>query len=159
MPCMSYDTNWASGSSDRDIKRLKAEADKLARIACAAMSELEKMGKEDFLILKNEEVGTWWAAHKEADRKERERVAELERKKRVKEEALKRLTDEEKELLGLKKPPVKKHKKYSPKEETYSIEVEEMDFDEWAKEESEYAAEDILRYAKVALNKGKWQGD
>lgn len=113
MPCMSYDTNWANDSSDRDIKRLKAEADKLARIACAAMTELEKQGREDFLILKNEEVGTWWAAHKEADRKERERVAEQERRERVKREALDRLTDEEKELLGLKKPAAKRHKKAS----------------------------------------------
>ena len=156
MPCMSYDTNWANDSSDRDIKRLKAEADKLARIACAAMTELEKMGKEDFLILKNEEVGTWWAAHKEADRRERERVAEIERKERVKKEALDRLTDEEKELLGLKKPAAKKHKKYSPSKETYSIEVEEMDFDEWTKENREYAAEDVLEYAKIVLNKGKY---
>ena len=156
MPCMSYDTNWANSSSDSDVKRLKEEADKLARIACAAMTELEKMGKEDFLILKNEEVGQWWAKHKEADRKEQERIAEKARKERVKAEALARLTDEEKELLGLKKPAAKKHKKYSPKDETYSIEVEEMDFDEWAKEQSEYAAEDILRYAKIALNKGKY---
>jgi len=111
MPCQSYESNWAHDSNDRDVKRLKAEADKLARIACAAMSELEKMGKEDFLILKNEEVGQWWAAHKEADRKERERVAEKERRERVKKEALDRLTDEEKELLGLKRPAVKKHKK------------------------------------------------
>ena len=111
MPCMSYDTNWAHSSSDSDIRRLKKEADKLARIACAAMTELEKMGKEDFLILKNEEVGQWWAAHKEADRKEQERVAEKERRERVKKEALDRLTDEEKELLGLKRPAAKKTKK------------------------------------------------
>ena len=156
MPCMSYDTNWASSSSDSDIKRLKKEADKLARIACEALTELEKAGKADFLILKNDELREWWEAHKEADRKEKARVAEQERRERVKREALDRLTDEEKELLGLKKPAPKKHKKFSPKEETYSIEVQEMDFDEWAKEEGEYAAEDVLRYAKVALNKGKY---
>lgn len=112
MPCMSYDTNWAHNSNDGDVRRLKKEADKLARIACAAMEELEKIGKEDFLILKNEEVGQWWATHKEQDRKERERIAEKERRERVKQEALDRLTDEEKELLGLKKPAAKKHKKF-----------------------------------------------
>jgi hypothetical protein len=108
---MSYDTNWASGSSDSDIKRLKAEADKLARIACEALTELEKVGKADFLILKNDELREWWEAHKEADRKEQARIAEAERRERVRKEALSRLTDEEKELLGLKKPTVKKHKK------------------------------------------------
>lgn len=143
MPCMSYDTNWAHGSNDRDIKRLKEEADKLARIACAAMTELEKQGREDFLILKNEEVGTWWAKHKEADRKERERVAELERKKRVKEEALKRLTDEEKELLGLA-PKVKKvHKKFENK----VIDLDLESVQEWAKEEYD----DLIRYSENDL--------
>ena len=127
MPCMSYDTNWAHSSSDSDVRRLKKEADKLARIACAAMTELEKMGKEDFLILKNEEVGHWWAAHKEADRKERERVAELERRERLKKEALDRLTDEEKELLGLKKPIVKKNKKVKNSNAWDDPDVEEIE--------------------------------
>jgi hypothetical protein len=124
---MSYDTNWAHSSSDSDVRRLKKEADKLARIACAAMTELEKMGKEDFLILKNEEVGHWWAAHKEADRKERERVAELERRERLKKEALDRLTDEEKELLGLKKPIVKKNKKVKNSNAWDDPDVEEIE--------------------------------
>jgi hypothetical protein len=124
---MSYDTNWAHSSSDSDVRRLKKEADKLARIACAAMTELEKMGKEDFLILKNEEVGHWWASHKEADRKERERVAELERRERLKKEALDRLTDEEKELLGLKKPIVKKNKKVKNSNAWDDPDVEEIE--------------------------------
>ena len=143
MPCMSYDTNWANDSNDRDVKRLKAEADKLARIACAAMTELEKMGKEDFLILKNEEVGHWWAAHKEADRKERERVAEKARRERVKKEALDRLTDEEKELLGLKKPVVKKHKKFPLSKE---LDVYEEDI--------EYMLED-LKESYLQITRGK----
>jgi hypothetical protein len=85
------------------------------------------MGKEDFLILKNEEVGHWWAAHKEADRKERERVAELERRERLKKEALDRLTDEEKELLGLKKPIVKKNKKVKNSNAWDDPDVEEIE--------------------------------
>ena len=149
MPCMSYDTNWAHGSSDNDIRRLKKEADKLARIACAAMTELEKMGKEDFLILKNEEVSQWWAAHKEADRKERERVAEVERKKRVKEEALKRLTDEEKELLGLKKPAAKKHNKFPVSKELEDSIV-------WEREADIYEeTEELIKYAYDAVMKRK----
>lgn len=98
MPCRDYvsdgDTGW-------NRERYKEQCDKLARIACAAMTELEKVGKADFLVLKDDELRNWWEAHKETDRKERARIAEIERQERVKQEALDRLTDEEKELLGL----------------------------------------------------------
>ena len=103
MPCMSYDTNWARSSDDRDIKRLKAEADKLARIACKALEALEGMGKEDFLLLKDDEVRDWWKAHKIADAQARAAAEEKQRRKEAKERVLARLTDEEKILLGLKK--------------------------------------------------------
>jgi hypothetical protein len=96
MPCMDYESS--SGDSSR---KLKKQADKLARIACAALEELERNGVAEVLLLKNDELREWWAAHKEADRKERERVAELERRERVRQEALDRLSAEEKELLGL----------------------------------------------------------
>ena len=153
MPCMSYDTNWANSDSDSRVKKLKAECDKLARIACAAMTELEKQGKEDFLILKNEEVGHWWAKHKEADRKEQERLTEIERKKRVKEEALKRLTEEEKELLGL--APKKHSKVSSPKK------VVTYDIEGWDKEESiEYMIDDLKKtYLEVIDTTHKWRGE
>ena len=98
MPCMSYDDR--SDYSDREWKR---KTDMLARIACKALDALEQTGKEDFLLLKDDEVRTWWAAHKEADR----RARAAEEAKRVKAEAraraLAKLSDEEKVLLGLKK--------------------------------------------------------
>ena len=103
MPCMSYDTNWARTSTDRDVKRLKKEADKLARIACAALQALEDMGREDFLLLKDDEIRVWWAAHKEADRAHRAAEEEKQRRREAKERAMSKLTDEEKILLGLKK--------------------------------------------------------
>ena len=103
MPCMSYDTNWAKSSTDRDIKRLKAEADKLARIACKALGALEAMEKEDFLLLKDNEVREWWAEHKEADRRAREAEELKQALKAAKAQVLAKLTDEEKILLGLKK--------------------------------------------------------
>lgn len=110
MPCRDYESDsW--GSSHREAEKYKEQANRLARIACKAMTALEEMGKEDFLLLKDEEVREWWGKHKEADRKERARVAELERKERVKAEALARLSDEEKELLGLAKSKPKKHSK------------------------------------------------
>jgi hypothetical protein len=102
MPCQSYDDDWNRERDDaKKIKALKAQADMLARIACKALTELEKNEIEDLLLLKDDEVRTWWTKHKEDDRKEQARLAEIERKARVKAEALARLSDEEKELLGL----------------------------------------------------------
>ncbi len=146
MPCRDYESD--NGYEMRE--HYKEQCDRLARIACAAMEELERMGKEDFLILKNQEVGQWWAKHKEADRKEKARIAEKERKERVKAEALARLTDEEKELLGLKKPAAKKHAKFPvSKEIAYDIET-------WTKdqEEIEYMLED-LKESYLQITRGK----
>lgn len=108
MPCQSYDDSWDSGSSERKIRELKKQADMLARIACKALTELEKNEVEDMLLLQDDEVRTWWKKHKEDDAREQARKAEAERKERVKAEALASLSDEAKELLGLKKPSSKK---------------------------------------------------
>ena len=154
MPCRDYESD--NGYSMRED--YKAQCDRLARIACAAMEELVKQGKADFLVLKNEEVRTWWEAHVEADRKEKARIAELERRERVKREALERLTDEEKELLGLKKPAAKKHKKYSLTKLQDADVV--MDYDEWVKEsEIEDRVEDLKeQYLKVfEQNDKRWK--
>lgn len=153
MPCRDYESDY---SSNWDRERYKAQADKLARIACAAMEELVRQGKADFLVLKNEEVRDWWEAHVKADRAEKARIAEQERRERVKREALDRLTDEEKELLGLKKPVAKKHKKFSPKEPEVV-----MDYDEWVKEsEIEDMVKDLNKtYLEVTEAKYRWKGD
>ena len=104
MPCMSYDDSWRSAPSDeRKIKELKAQADKLARIACKALNALETMEKEDFLLLKDDEVRKWWAEHKEADRRAREAEERKQALKAAKARAMAKLTDEDKVLLGLKK--------------------------------------------------------
>ena len=104
MPCMSYDDDWRKQpSDDRKIKELKAQADKLARIACKALGALEAMEKEDFLLLKDNEVREWWAEHKEADRRAREAEERKQALKAAKARAMAKLTDEDKILLGLKK--------------------------------------------------------
>ena len=101
---MSYDDNWRSAPSDeRKIKELKAQADKLARIACKALNALEAMEKEDFLLLQDNEVREWWAEHNEADRRAREAEERKQAIKAAKARALAKLSDEEKVLLGLKK--------------------------------------------------------
>lgn len=105
MPCRDYESDsWGHPDDSGRVGKLKEQADRLARIACKAMDALEENGIEDFLLLKDDEVRQWWQQHKEADRKEKARIAEKERRERVKAEALARLSDEEKELLGLAQP-------------------------------------------------------
>ena len=105
MPCRDYDTrwddDWRSPSSRND--EIKEHTDKLARIACKAMTELVKSGHADFLILKDDEVREWWEQHQEADRKAKEALAEKRRIAKLKKEALAKLSDEEKKVLGIKK--------------------------------------------------------
>ena len=91
MPCQSYDNEWDRGSDERKIRELKAQCDKLARIACKVMTELERNEVEDLLLLKDDEVRTWWKKHKEDDAREQARIAELLRRERVKEEELAKL--------------------------------------------------------------------
>lgn len=98
MPCMSYDDR-----PDYSAREWKNKTDKLARIACKAMEELVKSGKADFLLIKDDEVREWWDQHQEADRKAREAREQKERDARVRREALAKLTDEEKKILGIKK--------------------------------------------------------
>jgi len=97
MPCRSYEDE-----DNHEVERLRKQVDKLARIACKAMDTLEKEGKEDFLLLKDDEVRTWWSAHKIADAKAAAEKAEKARVAKVKREALSKLSDEERRVLGIK---------------------------------------------------------
>lgn len=114
MPCQSYDSRWDDYDSNSDkIRELKKQADMLARIACKALQELEDNKISEVLLLKDDEVREWWAKHKEADRKAREAKAEQRRRAQVKKAALSKLSDEEKELLGLDKAKAKAKAKSS----------------------------------------------
>jgi AAA+ ATPase superfamily predicted ATPase len=106
MPCRDYETSYNSPSYTET--RLKEQCDRLARIACKAMTALEADGHADFLLLKDDEVREWWLQHKEADRKRMEEEArkkaeraEKKRLKKIKTELLERLTEDEKKALGL----------------------------------------------------------
>jgi hypothetical protein len=104
MPCQSYDSSWDQHDSDRDkIKELKKQADMLARIACKALQELEDNKIEDMILLRDDEVRVWWQKHKEDDRRAREAREAKERRAAIKKAALAKLSEEEQELLGLKK--------------------------------------------------------
>lgn len=102
MPCQSYESSWARNSDDSEVRKLKKEADKLARIACKALTELEENGVAEVLLLKDDEVREWWAKHQEDDRKAAEALAKRQLEAKMRKEALSKLTDEEKRLLGIK---------------------------------------------------------
>ena len=122
----------------------------LARIACKALTELEKNEVEDLLLLQDDEVRTWWQKHKEDDAREQARLAEIERKARVKQEALARLSDEEKELLGLapkKSANISSAKKSSGRalsSKAVVVDIEQMleqhmkEYERWEKDDGEY---------------------
>jgi hypothetical protein len=103
MPCRSYDDDWRSSDDGDKIRKLKEQADMLARIACKAMTELENNKIEDLLLLRDDEVREWWAKHREADRKAREKEQRKQERIRLRRAALRKLSDEEKIALGLKK--------------------------------------------------------
>ena len=103
MPCRDYGSDDVSPTDSWQYRDLKERADMLARIACKAMTELENNKIEDLLLLRDDEVRTWWAKHKEADRKAREKEQRKQERIRLRRAALRKLSEEEKIALGLKK--------------------------------------------------------
>lgn len=104
MPCRDYQSDsYSSPTSTWQYREMKDRADMLARIACAAMTELENNSISEVLLLKNDEVREWWGQHKEADRKAREQEERKQQKARLRRQALRKLTEEEKIALGIKK--------------------------------------------------------
>jgi hypothetical protein len=96
MPCQSYE-------DPNDSINERALRDKLARIACKALTHIEESGDGlEILILKDPEIAEWWSAHKENDRKARERREREEFKERMRRSGLSKLNPEEKKALGLK---------------------------------------------------------
>jgi hypothetical protein len=82
MPCRDYE-------DDFDVAdRARSQRDRLARIACACRTELERLGIKTI----NEEVDGWWKEHKKADAEAAKRKLEEAEKKRKQElTTLKRL--------------------------------------------------------------------
>ena len=66
------------------------------------------------LLLRDDEVRTWWAKHKEDDRRAREAREAKERREAAKKAALAKLSEEEKELLGIAKPKTKSSSNKTP---------------------------------------------
>lgn len=82
---------------------LKKQCDRLANFATIAMMALEDNGHADFVLLKHDDLHKWWRMHKDEMAKVEEARIVKERRAEIKARALSRLTDEEKEALGLKK--------------------------------------------------------
>jgi hypothetical protein len=106
MPCRD---EWASEQEIRaDYKELRLVQAGL----CAVLSYLDShqmafpimlqsINWKEAGISEKEFVG-WWEAHKVEDRMRREREAAEDRKKKLRQSALDKLTPEEKKVLGLK---------------------------------------------------------
>lgn len=108
MPCISYETEWFHQSRSRSHTEtvLKNECDRLARIACKAMTLLEQLDPE-LKSFKDTESRKWWADHKKADKarmdREAKEKAKLEEQEKLRQAALAKLTPEEIAAFGLKK--------------------------------------------------------
>jgi hypothetical protein len=97
-----YYKDFTSQSSDSAYS-LKKKCDQLAGIAHLALQTLEDNNMADFVLLKHDDIRDWWIERKlEVQRQQAAAEAKI-RRAEIKERALARLTDEEKEALGLKK--------------------------------------------------------
>jgi len=66
-----------------------------------AMRELVAHNIADFVLLKNDKLRKWWQDVVKQERIEQERRERIEHRRQLKEQALAKLSDEEKEALGL----------------------------------------------------------
>ena len=111
MPC--YDGSGPSYSDTFEMQQMKARNDLLARVACRALTELEDNGIADLLLLRDDETREFWIKHKEFDRKRKAAEEKKLRLEEVKKTALAKLSNEEREALGIKAAP-RTRKKISP---------------------------------------------
>ena len=102
MPCRDYEDDSRYVRDDYEIRALKRQNDRLARIACRAMTALEQDGRADLLLLADDEVRDWWEKHKIADAKAKAEAEEKARRARIRKEALAKLSAEERKILGIK---------------------------------------------------------
>jgi hypothetical protein len=73
----------------------------LANMSERIMDALCEDGRGDFLLLKDEEIREWWTAVTERRRRDAERIAAQRRQEELRENALRKLSSEERRALGL----------------------------------------------------------
>lgn len=101
MPCRS---EWPEDTS----YRYKVEMDRATRIACELAKKLEQGANPVTIAVPwfSKETSDWWKKHKESDARRLEAEAKAMRIRTIKEQALNKLSREERRALGL--PDVKK---------------------------------------------------
>lgn len=92
---MSYEPDYTPRDSAKDLR------DKLARIACKAMTELERVDPTNKLF-KNKEAKNWWTEHKIADARAMDAKRKQDEAKALRKAALAKLSDDEKKALGVR---------------------------------------------------------
>ena len=101
--CLTEDEDEETSSRFPKTKTTtKVSYGELDAIAEAALQELDDNGIIDVLILKNDKVRDWWAPRKAKLDAERARREAEERDERLRQDVLRRLSDEERRVLGLK---------------------------------------------------------
>ena len=85
----------------RDRAKGKLTSGDFETFAAEAMRELVAAGKADFVLLKNDKLRAWWQDLVKRELAEQARLEAIARKKLLKEQALSKLSEEEKEALGL----------------------------------------------------------
>lgn len=106
MPCRDYESDYmVAGPRHNFSQPLKQRADLLARVACRALSALEKFDPQ-LDSVKDSELRKFWADHKKHEAK---RIAEEEKEKvkkaeanKLRKAALSKLTPEEIKAYGIK---------------------------------------------------------
>lgn len=119
MPCLSYDEGDQIVAASRDLRNAQERNHLLARIACKALTELERLDEERLgsgptktkgirnKIFRDPEIAKWWPEHKRKDalRKKVEAAEEKKEKAAKEKERLtklsKLLTPKEMAKLGL----------------------------------------------------------
>lgn len=97
MPCVD------PGDDGRFIGLQAKKIDMLTRLLCEACQMLDDKVDEVGTTHdpRSRELQNWWAAHKMADLKRKAAEAKEERRDKLRREALAKLTEEERQVLGL----------------------------------------------------------
>lgn len=95
--------DFETSSNNDSSYGLKKQCDRLAGYAHVAIEALVADGRADFVFLKHDGMREWYHSRLAHIKKQEEAALARARKAEIKERALARLTDEEKEALGLKK--------------------------------------------------------
>lgn len=86
---------------DEDDTYTRSENIKFEKFAKEAMGALVEAGIADFVLLKNDKLRKWWQDVVKKELAAQAKREAIQRKAELKEQALAKLSDEEKEALGL----------------------------------------------------------